>query len=79
MKPEPAFSLAEMIPHVCTITDVCRLLRMSRTTFYRLQATNGLPFGEILPRIHGGARFRGVDVQLWIEGHYAAGPRRVAR
>jgi len=73
MKPAP-LTLAESIPHACTVMDMCRLLQLSPSRFYELLKLQRLPFTEIEPRI-GGPRFSGADVRLWLDGFYAERPR----
>jgi hypothetical protein len=73
-------TLNEAIPTVCRVEDVCRILQISRSTFYGLCRQARLPIAEIKPRITGGPRFKGGDVQAYLGGHQAAGEggRRVA-
>lgn len=64
-------TLAEHIPHCCTVDDVCRILQINRGTFYKRLETHAFPFAEIQPRI-GHPRFSGADIQLYLEGHFSA-------
>ena len=77
----PCLSVSDEIPKVCTVNDVCRALNISRTQLYTLMRTKRFPIPEILPRLGRGPRFRGVDVELYLDGHYAAerSTRRIAR
>jgi hypothetical protein len=63
-------TLADRVPMVCTVEDLCRFLQKSRSQVYRLLQTGLLPFQEIEPRI-GAPRFRGADLLLWLDGHHA--------
>jgi predicted DNA-binding transcriptional regulator AlpA len=73
LKPAPMLS-SERVPKVCTVSDVCRALNISERRFYELRAEKTFPIPEILPRLTRGPRFRGTDVELYIEGAFA--PRR---
>lgn len=64
------------IPMVCTIADVCRILQLSPSQYYRLRADNKFPIPEIQPRIGGRARFRGTDVRRYIFGESRRSPLR---
>jgi predicted DNA-binding transcriptional regulator AlpA len=64
-------TLADRIPMLCTVTDVCRLLQISQPRFYQLLKAQRFPFAEVRPRIAGGPRFRGADVRNYIDGHFA--------
>jgi excisionase family DNA binding protein len=69
VKKLPALTMDEPIPRACTVADLARILNISRPRVYQLLAAKKMPFSEIKPRI-GGPRFRGSDVELWLEGHY---------
>lgn len=69
-KVDPA-STTDSIPRTCTVEDVCRHLNISRRRFYELMRDQRFPIPEILPRLGRGPRFRGVDVELYLEGHFA--------
>jgi len=70
MKPVP-MAASDRIPKVCTVSDICRALNISERQFYDLRAQQRFPIPEIRPRITRGPRFSGVDVELYLEGHYA--------
>lgn len=80
MKPAATspMTVDESIPKTCTVAQVCRILQLSRRRFYELLASGQIPFSEIKPRI-GTPRFRGEDLQLWLEGGYATRGLRIAR
>lgn len=79
MKPAP-FTVADTIPKVCTVADVCRALNISQRRFYELRSAHTFPIPEIRPRLTRGPRFSGVDVQLYIEGAFGStSERRVSR
>ncbi len=62
---------SDRIPMLCTVADLGRVLQVSRRRVYQLLADQKFPFAEVQPRVTGGPRFRGVDVQLYLEGHFA--------
>jgi hypothetical protein len=51
----------ELIPHVCLIADVCRILRLSERQFHRLMTRQQLALVE-LPRWDRHRRFSGESV-----------------
>lgn len=51
----------QVIPQVCLIEDVCRLLRVSESQFFRLMARRALALAE-LPRFDRKRRFTGESV-----------------
>lgn len=55
-----------MIPAVCLIEDVCRELRISRSTLKRLRRAGVFPIQE-LPSLDKHPRWSGVDVARFIE------------
>ena len=79
------------IPDVCLLGDVCRHLRISRSTLKRLRRAHAFPIRE-LPSLDKHPRWSGADVRRFIEGeqqlergrrdhtrHGKAGPRRTQR
>ncbi len=69
MKAAP-LTVDQAIPKTCTIADVCRILQVSRPRFYQWMHEQRIPFSEIRPRI-GSPRYRGSDVQAWLDGEFA--------
>lgn len=61
-------TLAERIPTVCRIGDILRILQIGSTKFHELRRNGTFPIPEIEPALDSGPRFRGVDVQAWIDG-----------
>lgn len=51
----------QVIPQVCLIADVCRILRLSESQFFRLMARRELALVE-LPRLDRHRRFTGDSV-----------------
>lgn len=70
-EPLKPLAVGDPIPVMCKVRDVCRILQWSESRFYELLADQRIPFPEVKPRI-GTPRFRGVDVQRYIDGGYAA-------
>ncbi len=66
----------ETIPQVCLVTDVCRILKMSRMQFYALKRAGRWPLPEISPKLDRRPRYRGADVQLLIDGGLSRRGRR---
>lgn len=64
------------IPTVCTVADVCRILRLSQRQFFALRAAGRFPIPEILPRLDRRPRFRGIDVQRYLSGEFQQRRRR---
>ena len=60
-------TLGESIPTTCTITDLCRILQVSRGTLYAHLKAGTFPIPEIQPRI-GQPRFAGAMVQAYLDG-----------
>jgi hypothetical protein len=58
--------MADEIPAVCFIRDVCRALRMSRTTLKRLRRHGAFPIPE-LPALDKHPRWSGAEVQKFLE------------
>jgi len=73
-RPKP-FVVGEPIPLMCKVSDVCRILQCSERRFYELLADQRIPFPEVKPRI-GTPRFRGEDIQRYIDGGYDELPPR---
>ena len=75
MKDRTPYDVDASIPMVCTIEDVCRILRLSASQFFKLRAQGRFPIPEILPPLGGRPRFRGADVRRWInEGRVRRSP-----
>jgi len=55
------------IPTVCLVDDICRLLKISRSTLTRLRRARAFPIRE-LPSLDKHPRWSGADVQRFIEG-----------
>jgi hypothetical protein len=55
------------IPPVCLVDDVCRLLKISRSTLTRLRRARAFPIKE-LPALDKHPRWSGADVQRFIDG-----------
>ena len=70
LKTDVPLMLGDRIPHVCKVSDVCRILRISRRTFERLTAQRKLPLAE-LDRIDRHRRFSGASVQRIAAGRWA--------
>jgi predicted DNA-binding transcriptional regulator AlpA len=64
-------TIAEPIPHVCTIADICRVLNISRPKFYVLRAEGKFPIPELLPKLGRGPRFAGEMVRQYLAGKAA--------
>lgn len=62
-------TLAEPIPTVCRVVDVLRILQISKSQFFALRAKGTFPIPEIEPAIDSSPRFRGADVQAYLDGH----------
>jgi hypothetical protein len=60
-------TLAEPIPTVCSIADLCRILQMSRRSLDRARSRGSFPIPEIEPRL-GPPRFSGAMVQAYLDG-----------
>ena len=58
---------AERIPAVCFITDLARILRMSRRSIERLRRHGAFPIAE-LPALDARPRWSGDAVQRWLTG-----------
>ena len=76
MKDAP-LTLDQPIPHVCTITDVCRILQISEAQFFVLRKRGQFPIPPIEPPIAKGPRFAGEHVRQYLRGELA--PVRVRR
>lgn len=64
---------AQMVTdRLLTIADVCRLLRVSRTTVWRLMHEHGLR----AIRVGGLRRIRQHDLEAWLERHCTSSSRR---
>ena len=75
MKDRTPYDVDAPIPMVCTSADVCRILRLSQSQFFKLRAQGRFPIPEIQPPIGSHPRFRGVDVRRYIhEGHARRSP-----
>lgn len=74
----PPMLTDESIPKTCTVAQVCRVLQLSPRRFYELRASGQIPFCEIKPRI-GQPRYRGEDLQRWLDGEYATRGLSIAR
>lgn len=64
------------IPDVCLADDVCRLLKISRSTLARLRAANKFPIAE-LERLDKHARWSGEDVRRYMDGQQRLPKSRV--
>lgn len=64
-------TLAEAIPTVCTVADVCRILQVSESQFYVLRRKGAFPIPAIDPPIDSRPRFLGAHVQAYISGETA--------
>jgi predicted DNA-binding transcriptional regulator AlpA len=69
-----------MAEEYLSISDVCGVLRMSRSRIYGLQAeraTNGFPTPiKLSPAKCGRVLFRRADVVTWIESHTKEGEQK---
>lgn len=63
------------IPRLCTVTDVCRILQISRRTFERLDRRRDLRLVEA-DRVGRGRRFTGLSVLALTQSQWR--PRRVS-
>lgn len=77
MKDAP-FTVAERLPKVLTVKDVCRVLNISLAQFYLLKRKGTFPIQELLPKVTRGPRFAGADVQRYLDGEFAEPRRRRA-
>jgi hypothetical protein len=55
------------IPAVCLIDDICRELKISRTTLKRLRRAGAFPIEE-LPSLDKHPRWSGASVQKFLDG-----------
>jgi predicted DNA-binding transcriptional regulator AlpA len=62
--------VGDPIPLVCSSSDVCRLVRISRSQYYLLKKQGRFPIPEIEPRI-GDSRYYGEDVRRYLAGEFA--------
>ena len=56
------------IPAVCTVEVLCRVLNMAQSQLYLLRKQGTFPIPDIQPAIDKRPRFRGADVQAYIDG-----------
>jgi hypothetical protein len=68
-------TLADKIPTVCTIADVCRILQISQSTYFLLKRKGTFPIPELQPPVDSRPRFAGIHVQQYLEGRVVT-PRR---
>lgn len=59
------------IPRLCTVTDVCRILQIGRTTFAKLDAAGTLGLIEA-QRVGAQRRFTGASVKARAAGMFEA-------
>jgi hypothetical protein len=69
-------AVGEPIPAICTIEDICRLLRLSESQFFALRRLGTFPIPEHLPRLDRRPRFKGEHVKAYIEGDLAPARRK---
>lgn len=56
----------EQIPACCTVDQLCRLLQISRRTYYEQKALGTFPIPEIEPRIGGRSKFSGELIRRYL-------------
>ncbi len=66
-KPEP-LTLRDSIPIICTAADLLRILRISERKLRLMEAQGTFPIPRIDPPIDNIKRYRGVDVQRYLDG-----------
>jgi hypothetical protein len=75
--PDP---IIERVPLVCTLDDVCRLLRISRAHAWRMRRDRIFPVRELEPNFDDRhPRFSGEDVLAVVRQRSTLGARRWAR
>ena len=70
MQDEP-IAVGEPIPAICTIEDVCRVMRISESQFFVLRRQGTFPIPEHLPRLDRRPRFLGENVRKYLAGELA--------
>jgi len=68
-------TLADQIPTVCTVADICRILQISQGTFYLQSRKGTFPIPRIDPPIDSRPRFFGEHVRQYLEGRVASPTR----
>lgn len=79
-EPQRGAHVAEPIPDVCFIPDVCRALKVSRRTVERLLRFDAFPI-PTLPALDRRHRWSGLAVRRWRDAEHGrqSGPRLLWR